>query len=243
MTPPRQWFRMYAEAVDDEKLRLLAFEDRWHFVALLCLKTMGTLDSDAPHLERRIALKLGLQLPQLAELQRRLIDVGLIDDNWQPIKWSDRQFESDVSTERVRRYRMKRQGNVSETVQEQSRAETEQSRAEQKPTRARGGDSPDSKTRGEANPPPGLDPAVWSRWCNYRREIRKPLKPASIPAAQRALAAFGSDQAAVVEQSVAHGWQGLFALKPNGAAKPEPVRTWRPEPGDDETAEPQRARL
>jgi hypothetical protein len=48
---------MYAEAVDDEKLRLLAFEDRWHFVALLCLKSLGTLDSDAPFLERRIALK------------------------------------------------------------------------------------------------------------------------------------------------------------------------------------------
>lgn len=61
--------------------------------------------------------------------------------------------------------------------------------------------------------PPNLNPEAWSRWETYRREIRKPLKPASIPAAQRKLAAFGKDQAAVVEQSVANGWTGMFPLK------------------------------
>lgn len=65
---------------------------------------------------------------------------------------------------------------------------------------------------------PGLDRGSWERWCKYRVEIRKPLKQASIPAAQKALAAFGSDQAAVVEQSIAHGWQGLFALKEKSPA-------------------------
>jgi hypothetical protein len=198
----RQWFRMYAEAVDDEKLRLLAFEDRWHFVAILCLKAMGTLDSEAPHLERRIGLKLGLQLPQLDELKRRLLDVRLIDDNWQPIKWDERQYESDISTGRVRKFREKRQGNVSETDQnraEQSRTDTEQNRTE------------------GAEAPTDLDAAAFARWQDYRKQIRKPLKPASIPAAQRALAAFGSEQAAVVEQSIANGWQGLFPLKTSGA--------------------------
>jgi hypothetical protein len=69
----------------------------------------------------------------------------------------------------------------------------------------------------------GLDVSSWDRWSAYRVEIRKPLKPASIPAAQKALAAFGSDQAAVVEQSIAQGWQGLFPLKektkPNGRSE------------------------
>lgn len=83
-----------------------------------------------------------------------------------------------------------------------------------KKTRARATpDLPDAKTQGEADPPPGLNPAAWSRWCDYRTQIKRPLKPASIPAAQRSLAAFGDDQAAVVEQSIANGWQGLFALK------------------------------
>lgn len=99
---------------------------------------------------------------------------------------------------------------------------TPEAEAKKKPRRAHArDDSPDAKTRGEADPPPGLDPAAWSRWCDYRKQIRKPLKPVSIPAAQRELAAFGSDQADVVEQSVAQGWQGLFALK----ARPKAAET------------------
>ena len=200
------WFRMYAEAVDDEKLRLLAFEDRWHFVALLCLKAMGTLDNGAPHLERRIALKLGLQLPQLDEVKRRLLDVNLITDDWQPVKWDSRQYDSDISTERVRRFRAKRQGNVSET--DKNRTDTEQNRTEE-----------------ETPAVAGLDLTAWTAWTVYRKQIGKPVKPASIPAAQRKLAAHGTSQAAVVEQSIANGWQGIFALKEGGsggiaAAKP-----------------------
>lgn len=79
--------------------------------------------------------------------------------------------------------------------------------------RARDDDSPGQAPKAAPELPPGLDPAAWKRWCDYRREIRKPLKPVSLPAAQRELAAFGCDQSAVVEQSVANGYQGLFALK------------------------------
>lgn len=117
------WFRLYTEMVDDEKLRLLAFEDRWHFVALLCCKGSGLLDSgdESGLLRRKLAVKLGLSPRELEEVARRLSEVGLIDsDTFQPIAWDDRQFKSDASTERVRKHRerMKRTGNVSVTAQE-----------------------------------------------------------------------------------------------------------------------------
>lgn len=67
--------------------------------------------------------------------------------------------------------------------------------------------------------PEGLDVAVWDSWVQYRKRIGKPLKAASIPTSQKHMATFGADQAAVVEQSIAAGWQGLFPLK-NGPAKP-----------------------
>ncbi len=66
--------------------------------------------------------------------------------------------------------------------------------------------------------PPGLDTEAWSRWIDYRKRIGKPLKPISIPAAQKALAGHGANQSGVVEQSIVNGWQGLFELKQNGRA-------------------------
>lgn len=73
-------------------------------------------------------------------------------------------------------------------------------------------------------PLPNLQPEIWHRWVEYRKQIRKPIQPASTLAAQRKLAAFGPDQAAVVEQSIANGWQGLFPLKDQPKPKEEPRR-------------------
>jgi len=119
---PLPWFRMYSEAIDDEKLRLLAFEDRWHFVALLCCKSKGLIDEPETELKRRkIALKMGLAYLELDEVARRLSEVGLIDrKTLQPLAWDERQYQSDNSTERVRAYRerVKRQRNVSVTAQD-----------------------------------------------------------------------------------------------------------------------------
>jgi uncharacterized protein YdaU (DUF1376 family) len=70
-----------------------------------------------------------------------------------------------------------------------------------------------SKVVPPADPPPGLDASAWDRWLEYRRGSGKPLKLASHQAAMNALAKHGADQSAVVDQSIANGWQGLFALK------------------------------
>jgi DNA-binding transcriptional MocR family regulator len=75
-------------------------------------------------------------------------------------------------------------------------------------------------------PPSNLNVEAWHRWEQYRKQIRKPIQPASKLAAQRKLAAFGTDQAAVVEQSIADGYQGLFALKARANGKPKQASEW-----------------
>lgn len=111
-----QWFRLYHRMIDDEKLRLLAFEDRWHFVALLCLKADGLLDEPESNLkQRKLAVKLGVQQRELDEIKRRLSEVGLIDDDMQPVAWDDLQYQSDTSTQRVRKYREKTKARQPET--------------------------------------------------------------------------------------------------------------------------------
>ena len=110
-----KWFRAYSDIVDDDKLRLLAFEDRWHFVALCALKCSGLLDEpDSQLRNRKIAVKLGVQVRELEEIARRLQEVGLIDENLNPSKWNDLQFRSDTSTDRVKKYREKQQRNGKE---------------------------------------------------------------------------------------------------------------------------------
>lgn len=124
-----QWFRLYSRIVDDTKIKLLAFEDRWHFVALCCLKSTGLLDKPESDLRtREIAVALGVQLRELDEIGRRLREVGLVDEAMIPVAWDELQFRSDGSTERVREWRKKQQKqrgngvkrcrNVSETGQE-----------------------------------------------------------------------------------------------------------------------------
>lgn len=106
MSKTMPWFRAYTEMVDDEKLRLLAFEDRWHFVALLCLKGQGLLDEGGPLLMRKVAVKLGLSVREVEEVARRLAEVELIDKaTLQPLAWDDRQMKSDSSADRVKAYR------------------------------------------------------------------------------------------------------------------------------------------
>lgn len=76
----------------------------------------------------------------------------------------------------------------------------------------------------EHAPVPGLDPEVWSMWFEYRKEIKKPIREPSIEKAQKKLASFGSDQRAVVENSIAEGYQGLFPLKNNQRNSQPPVK-------------------
>jgi hypothetical protein len=107
------WLRLYTEIIDDEKLLLLAFEDRWHYIALLACKGRGILDKDEdPQLMmRKVAKKLGVTTDVLDEVARRLAEVGLIErQTLQPLAWGERQFRSDAdptAAERKRRQREK----------------------------------------------------------------------------------------------------------------------------------------
>ena len=103
------WFRLYHRMVDDEKLRLLAFEDRWHFVALCCLKADGLLDEPESDLRnRKIAVKLGVQVRELDEIARRLREVELVDEMMAPVAWDELQQKSDRDSTANERQRRKR---------------------------------------------------------------------------------------------------------------------------------------
>ena len=100
-----QWFRMYAEVLDDPKAQRLAPPLFKAWVNLLCLtaKHDGTL----PPIED-IAFALRTDEKSAHTTVGKLMDAGLIDATetaLQPHNWNGRQFKSDASNERVKRHR------------------------------------------------------------------------------------------------------------------------------------------
>lgn len=111
MNAPLPWFRLYTEIVNDPKIRLLAYEDRWHFVALLCLKGGGMLDEEDAELRMNmVRITIGLSDADLGKMLDRLAKVRLIDrDTLQPLAWNRRQMKSDHDGNANDRKRLQRE--------------------------------------------------------------------------------------------------------------------------------------
>lgn len=81
-----------------------------------------------------------------------------------------------------------------------------------------------------STPDSELDQAAWAKWFAYRQAGKHPIphNDKSIDFQKRLLAKFGAQQMAVVENSISHGWRGLFPLKP--VAEPTPPKQWPMDP-------------
>jgi hypothetical protein len=109
-----RWFRFYDDAINDPKILKLPEASRWHWTALLCIASKN--DGILPPIED-VALMLRVKPAAAAAIIAQMKSAGLldlVDGKYAPHNWSGRQYKSDVSTERVKRFR-KRERNVSET--------------------------------------------------------------------------------------------------------------------------------
>lgn len=224
--------------VDDEKLRIIAFEDRWHFVAILCCKAQGILNSDPKLARRKVAVKLGLSFGELDEVARRLAEVGLIDQKTlEPLAWDKRQFVSDKDSsarDRQRRRREKlKESKDSDCVTDVSRvtsplrhgrvtrpeADTEADTYTETEERER--DTPPA-TRSAlpavkpSRLPDWIDPAAWEGFVAMRKKIRAPLTERAITVTineLERLRSAGQNPNHCLDQSTQHAWRGVFAVK------------------------------
>ena len=111
------WWRAYDEAVDDAKLILLTDKLHRAWFNLLCVASSngGVLPEKEVY-----AVKLRMPVAKASALVEELIRRRLFEEeNGQivPHNWNGRQYKSDVSTERVKRFRNGKR-NVSETSPE-----------------------------------------------------------------------------------------------------------------------------
>lgn len=117
MSPPRKpWFRFYSEAISDPKIRRLKPEQRWLWVAVLALARQSPepglllLTADQPLGAAEVADAAALPLKATTAGLAELVNLGLLErdgDVWSVRKWAERQYESDTSTERVKKFRQR----------------------------------------------------------------------------------------------------------------------------------------
>jgi hypothetical protein len=127
-----RWFRMYDELLDDPKVQRLSPDDFRGWVNLLCLASRngGKLPAIAD-----IAFALRETQDAVSTLVERLRSGGLIERRSggadgafdAPYRWNERQYKSDTSTDRVKRFRQRSKNGV-ETPPE-TETETDKSEA------------------------------------------------------------------------------------------------------------------
>jgi len=122
------WWRAYNEAVNDPKLQLISDSLFRAWFNLMCIASSN--DGALPAVDS-LAFTLRMKPEKVAQVLTQLHGVGLLDKKetgFAPHNWNGRQYKSDVSTERVKRFRNGKR-NVSETAPEQKQStEAEQSR-------------------------------------------------------------------------------------------------------------------
>jgi hypothetical protein len=111
-----KWFRFYAEVLHDPKVQRLSPQTFKHWVNLLCLAAAneGIIDADLSNLAFSLRVSEGIA----ATIISGLIADGLIEkigNGLKPHNWDERQFVSDQSYDRVKKYREKLRDNGSNT--------------------------------------------------------------------------------------------------------------------------------
>jgi hypothetical protein len=107
-----RWFRVYDDLVDDPKVQQL---DPSLFKALINFWCLASANDGVFPSSDVIAFKLRMKPEKALRVLDQLRAAGLVDDDAKgarPHNWHQRQFKSDVSTVRVKRFR-ERRGNVS----------------------------------------------------------------------------------------------------------------------------------
>ena len=100
-----KWLKLYVDIAQNPRMKLLAFEDRWHYISLLCAKAEGYLDEREQLRDRMVSVHLGLTPVEVENVKDRLIDVGLISADSQIYNWDEKQSADATGAARKRRQR------------------------------------------------------------------------------------------------------------------------------------------
>lgn len=94
------WFRLYSEFQDDPKIQLLSEPMQRRFIMLLCSRCKVEDLTDEV-----IAFQWRMSISEIRDTKQVFIEAGFIDEHWKVSAWDKRQYVSDKSTDRVKKFR------------------------------------------------------------------------------------------------------------------------------------------
>jgi hypothetical protein len=105
-----KWFRLYHEIIEDMKVGTLSDAEFRTWIELLCLASIKRDGGDTGMSVTEAEWKLRRNVSETVKklLQRKLVALhknGNGDETLHICKWNKRQFQSDSSTERVKKFR------------------------------------------------------------------------------------------------------------------------------------------
>lgn len=161
------WFRMHTEILHHRVVATLPSDIFKAWVKILCLAKLG--DGIVPNVQD-IAFQLRCGVNSAERWTSELVnDYGLLESNgdgtFRPKNWNKHQYVSDVSTDRVKRFR-ERKGNVSRN-QIETPPETEYRDRVQKQTQNRAAIAPPGRQTTEADT--SFFTEIWRKWKRQRR--------------------------------------------------------------------------
>jgi hypothetical protein len=109
------WFRLYSEFASDPKVQLMPEHMQRRLVMIFCLRccdVLGTLPDE------EMAFAMHISIEELAETKALFLKKNFIDEDWRLPHWNERQFISDSSTDRTRRYRERKRTSQERPVTE-----------------------------------------------------------------------------------------------------------------------------
>lgn len=199
------WFRLYADLLNDPKVQNLDGDLFKSWINILCIASAN--EGILPPIDD-IAFALRMDKNGAETVVERLHNATLIDrvnggpNGWHyaPHGWRKRQYKSDSSTDRVKRFR-KRSSNGDVTPPE-TETDTETDNIARKALSGR--DRP-------MECPADVTATAWQDFLKLRKAKRAPITETALSTIRREAGKAGWELQAALEECVARGWQGFKA--------------------------------
>lgn len=205
------WFRLYAEIVDNVKIRIIEPEMRWYFVGIMACKCQGILKGSQAHKEQVLMIKLGVTKKELDQICHVLMAANLIKEDFEIIGWDDRQFQSDHAKQRVALHRARKAGknDVTEVKRYSNGKVTAQDKDKDK-------DKEQDKEIYIRVSSLGLDKELFDEYRKTRKRLKATNSPRALTQLLNAIEKLGKDGHDVNElvmQANSMGWKSVYAPK------------------------------